>query len=254
MNLKEFLNKSINKKNKLYETYIFEGIDVDLNTKTVKFNDTHENLVDTSLNNPTEKTIDGIKTISIFKRKKSKDKLISDGNPLVYAMKNLKGWKISKNDEKLIFKRIQEIINKLGKFDTIILVPSSNPLSYKFSKYINGNIIEKCLTKRTKDEILDDMPWQNFTKDELKKIEDAFDKMDYWFESKHFPKDKNIINKMEVNLFNMNKGLNLEISNKNVLVVDDVISSGLSLSNCTKTIKECYMPKSIMQLSLFSDL
>jgi len=255
LTFKEFIEK----KEIDFEEYLFEGIDVDVDKKIVYFNDKHENYVDTSLKNPTQKSIKGIDTYMLFKRKPSKTPkdLISDGNPLVYALKNTKGWKIPKKDEESIYKRINEIVTKLQKkknFDTIILVPSSNPLVENLSNYLKGNVLEGCLTKRTKDEIIEDMPWQNFTKTELEKVKTAFDKMSYWFESKYFPKDQKIIQKMEVNLYKIHKDKNLQISGKHVLVVDDTISTGLSISKCSEIIQESYFPASITQLSLFSDL
>ena len=53
--------------------------------------------------------------------------------------------------------------------------------------------------EQTKEEILEDMPWQNFSPREIELIEEAFNKMDYYFESKLFPKDPKIIKKFEVN-------------------------------------------------------
>ena len=74
---------------------IFEGIDIDRVNRTVSFNDNHENNVDTSLtNNPTFKAdiVNGVEVWSIFQRKRS---INGDGNPLIYAYKNEKGWKFN---------------------------------------------------------------------------------------------------------------------------------------------------------------
>ena len=240
-----------------FKDYLFEGIDVDEDNMIVKFNDTHEDIVDTSLSNPTVKTIKGIKTIMLFKRKKTKLK-VSDGNPLVYALKAIKGWSISKEDRKAIMNRVNEIIKKVDDFDTIIVMPSSNPLVEELAKYLKKKakrVLSKCVIKRDKQDIIDDMPWQNFTDKEWKKVEQSLKKMGEEFEAKHFPKDQSIIDKFEANLFHINADEYYnEIHNQKVLVIDDTISSGFSLANCSKTIKESYFPKSITQLSLFSDL
>lgn len=257
---KDYMRKDELLNEREFESYIFEGIDVDIVQKSVSFNDTHEELVDTSLNNPTVKTIKGIKTIMLFKRKKSLNKELSDGNPLVYALKGIKGWSISKEDRKVIMDRVQKIIEKIDIFDTIIVMPSSNPLVEEVGAMVHKikgtKILDKCVFKREKEEILEEMPWQNFTEKEKQKIWKAFDRMKGEnFESKYFPKDQSIIDRFEMNLFKSgDEFFYNEIHNKNILIIDDTISTGFSLANCSKVIKESYFPKSITQLSLFSDL
>ena len=249
---------SILAKELAFDQYLFEGIDVDINKKIVYFNDSHEDLVDTSEDNPTMKLINGVNTYSVFKRKESNSFMIKDGNPLVYALKGIKGWSISRKDEDKIYYRISSIINKIPKADTIITVPSSNPLVNRFSDYLSrtsqAKVLKHCVTKRTKEEILEDMPWQNFSPREIELIEEAFNKMDYYFESKLFPKDPKIIKKFEVNIFNISKGYELDILDKNIIIINDTISTGLSLSKCSEAIQECYFPKDIFQVSLFSSL
>ena len=236
--------------------FIFEGIDVDKDNRIVYYNPNHQNLVDTSDNGFTTKEINGIKTYMLFKRKKDLLRKVSDGNPLVYALKSKNGWSIPEKDKSLIFKIIDEIVLGIKKYDTIILVPSSTPLITQFSKFIkHDRILDKCLFKRTKDEILDDLPFMNFTDKEIELFNTSLDKMKgAYFEAKHFPKNKKLIEKFETNMFKIHGGFNKEINNKSILVVDDVISSGSTLSKCTEAILESYFPKNVEQLSLFSNV
>ena len=88
---------------------IIEGIDVDLDGN-VTITDKHECLVDTSVsNNPTVLTelVPNVKVWSIFQRK---DDEWFDGNPLLYALKNEKNYKLT--NPRKFYNRLEEIDNK----------------------------------------------------------------------------------------------------------------------------------------------
>ena len=92
--IKQIVKKYIKEQQlKEIEHFIIEGIDVDSKNKTVKVNLNHEEGINTSINNnPTvTKMSNGINVYSIFKRK-SIPNINLDGNPLVHALKNNKGW------------------------------------------------------------------------------------------------------------------------------------------------------------------
>ena len=105
--------------------YIGEGIDIDYKNKKVKINLEHENGIDTSiLNNPLYSKVSNYDVISIFTRKKYQR---SDGNPLLYALKDLNEWKIDKFDIDILLKQFMRIVEKIDPvYDTIIKIPSSN--------------------------------------------------------------------------------------------------------------------------------
>ena len=245
-----------------FNDYLFEGIDINLKMKSMTFTDKHENYVDTA-GNLFKKKIDGIDTHMLFKRKKDFSNLVSDGNPLVYALKNLNSWKLTNKDE--LFKRIENSLKKLPKCDIVIMVPSSNPLMKEISKYITASgseLLESCLFKKTKDEVLSEMDFSEFTDFELDEIDKGFEKMGTYFESKYFPKF--LLDKLMVSIFKThsnfsdkekkNNELAIKIRNKKILIIDDTISTGYSISSCSKIIKDQYFPASVIQFSLFSDL
>jgi Phosphoribosyl transferase domain len=63
-------------------------------TKYVAFDDSHHKRIDTSLDrNPTISTVSGLSVRHIFRRNRTGDK-DRDGNPLIYAMKGMNGYKI----------------------------------------------------------------------------------------------------------------------------------------------------------------
>ena len=143
---------------------IDEGIDFDPETKTVSFNLSSEENVDTSIeNNPSvdNELINNVEVWSIFKRKHG---MRGDGNPLVYALKNENGWKFKTNNDKInIEKQINFIIDKFIKLNPInitLILPSTNNLNNYIgdllkSKVKNINIISGAICKLTTEEVDD---------------------------------------------------------------------------------------------------
>lgn len=73
-------------------SFLHEGIYFDPQNRTVAYNPSHEDYVDTSVeNNPTAdgEIVPGVQVWSVFKRKRGE--LREDGNPLIYALKG-EGW------------------------------------------------------------------------------------------------------------------------------------------------------------------
>lgn len=140
---------------------IMEGINIDLKNKIVSLNLSHEKGVDTSIiSNPTYYRVKDVDVISIFKRKKY---VKGDGNPLLYALKGINGWKIEKFDVQLLMKQFIRIAEKIDPvYDTIIKIPSSNDLNNIFMERLNKIIkshdkLEVSLSKLEKDMVF--MDW-----------------------------------------------------------------------------------------------
>ena len=97
------------------DSVINEGIDFDPQTKTVSYNPSHEENVDTSIeHNPTMDgdIIPNVQVWSIFKRKRG---LHGDGNPLVYALKGEDGWAFrSEGDKNAIELQFEAIATKFA--------------------------------------------------------------------------------------------------------------------------------------------
>lgn len=242
MKLKDYL---------LEDVPLYEGIEINLKSRTVKLTDENEDFVDTSIdNNPTTSST----AISIFKRKKSE----SDGNPLVYALKVQKGWTISDEDKEELFRRANKILDKIQlDIDLVIIPPSSSELNQVLGEMVaekfKAETLNYCLMKRTKEEVLDDVDWSLFSDKETEQLSDAFSRMGVYFEAKKFPKEDSLKERFEAGIFKFNpecKGK--DVLKKNVLVVDDILSSGLTLSMCAKVIEEQFFPKSVHNLVMFS--
>lgn len=263
-----FLN-IINEKNE-QNTPLIEGIDIDLFHKTVSFNNKHENNVDTSdIINPTYTIINNVDVISIFKRKKNISNL--DGNPLIKALKNIDDWKF-KNCEKDIMgllKQFIKIVNKIDdKYDTIILVPSKNKLNTEFLHKLDkilifDNKIEDFFSKLTCDEVLDNGIDRQAIKDQVNgekiwaDIYKSFLNMSKdnngWFSYKYIKPEyrKYICKTMSYNNDTIYENI---VNNKNILILDDTISTGSTISETVENIKNIFTPNKITVITLFSSL
>ena len=254
------------------DMFIVEGIDINTENKTVSLTDIHSHGVDFSLlNNPVYDKIDDVDVISIFKRTKLYDteNRQRDGNPFIYALKNKNGWKfnISDNDIRKYLRRFIDICSKLNKkYDTIIIVPSSSSLNERFMKSVARilnvpNNIENYFVKLNADEVFDSLvDDMNILREELgdnfneawEKIKQGFRKMKTkYFEAKCIPKEYlKYIKYIDDNGENVSDMIN----NKNVLLLDDIVSSGNTVSSCLNNIKTTFKPKSITVLTLLSKI
>lgn len=264
--------------------FLNEGIDFNEETKEVSYNPYYQKVVDTSeFSNPTFENLLGVEVFSIFKRKQGKEN--QNGNPLVYAMKNEKGWHFrSKIDEEQIFEQIDKIILKFAKFHPIsltILIPSSNPLNLFIANRIKGlvpncEIITNVFRKLTVDEVRYDLfdtlyreedegHFYNLTKnlsnEKQKTLEDeinlCLDKMKeerngiFSFHATPL-KIRTLINRcleIEEPFFADNAE---KINHNDVLIIDDLVSQGKTLSEAINLIQKVFIPSSIKVLTLFS--
>lgn len=252
------------------DTFIVEGININTENRTVSLTDNHSHGVDFSLlNNPIYDKIVDVDIISIFKRTKLYDteNRQRDSNPFIYALKNKNGWKfnISDDDIKKYLRRFIDVCSKLDKkYDTVIIVPSSSSLNERFMKSISNllNIKDKIneyFIKLNADEVFDSLVdnidemrndlGDNFN-EALAKIKQGFRKMKTnYFEAKYIPKEYlKYIKYIDDNGENVSDMIN----NKNVLLLDDIVSSGNTVSSCLNNIKTTFKPKSITVLTLLS--
>lgn len=240
---------------------ITEGIDVDFQNKIVSFNDKHENGIDTSLFNPTSKTIDGIEFISMFRRKTTMDR--TDDNPLLYALKALKGWTLNKDSIKALFRRFLKITNKLDKkYDTIIKTPSSSSLNYELLSYLNQHLkaehtITDLFFKPKASDVLmcgikKGIPTEDFVA--LEKIIREYIAKDDVFSYKNIPTKLRGYIESGCEIESHSLDYADKINNKDVLIVDDTITTGKTISDLVSSINSTFEPKSITVITLFSSL
>jgi hypothetical protein len=260
------------------EKVLNEGIDFDPITKTVSYNPSHEDNIDTSIeNNPTldKSLIQGVDVWSIFKRKRG---LFGDGNPLVYALKGEEGWTFkSKEDAIAIEKQFDAIAAKFASIYQIgvtIIIPSKNPLNEHIanvvmSKSSNAQFIEGVICKMTTEEVNDivldfsskfrAVYGDNFNAAYFQLgtyLERMDEERDGVF-TRHFVKDKKMRDVLDFTL-KASKDRYARFANKingqNILLIDDTISRGQTIKEACRIMNTSYAPKSITVLTLFSKL
>lgn len=260
------------------DSVINEGIDFDPHTKTVSYNPSHEENVDTTIeHNP---TMDGdivpnVQVWSIFKRKRG---LRGDGNPLVYALKGEGGWTFrDESDRNAIEKQFDAIATKFATMYPVgvtILMPSGSELNMHIadvvmSKSRNAELIKGVICKLTTEEVDDivldfNSKFREFYKDEfnskyyeLGQYLDLMDKERNGYFSRHLIKN-NLMRDVLDSTLKLSDDRFAEFANKindqDVLIIDDTIRRGQSIKEACQIMLESYAPKSITVLTLLSKL
>jgi hypothetical protein len=224
------------------------GINVYAN-KTVIIDHSHQELVDTSIEgNPTEGAIDGLRIQYVFRRKTTKGH-DRDGNPLVYALKEMNGYRMQPMYHQMLYKRADEILAAfVGDLDVdaLVDVPSSKPLCRLFATRVaevSGlPLVESnFLRKRTVGEVLDaiDASFPQFTKDrdkrafkaELGQLRRA--KRDTDFQMKEVAKPmRRFFQPFTVS------GEVPALAGQRIALIDDLVSSGTSIISVAECLRE----------------
>lgn len=258
--------------------FMNEGIDFDPNTKTVSYNPSHEENIDTSIeHNPTMdgNIVPNVQVWSIFKRKRG---LRGDGNPLVYALKGEGGWTFrDESDRNAIEQQFEAISEKFASMYPVgvtIIMPSGNALNTHIanvvmSKSENAELIEGVICKLTTEEVeeivLDfNSKFREYYKEDFNtayyRLGEYLDQMDRERKgsfSRHMIKDSEMRDVLDSTLKLSNDRF-AEFANKingqDILIIDDTISRGQTIKEACKIMLESYAPKSITVLTLLSKL
>ena len=257
---------------------IKEGIDIDYDNLTVAYNPSHQDNVDTSLeNNPTisNEYGDGIAVYSLLMRKGND---IMDGNPLLYAFKGENGWHFKTDDDKnAILNQVNNIAQKFADMFPLgftILIPSGNHLNRMIGEIVKSKgkdvlIVDDVLTKITTEEVMDivlekgspfHIYYQNTMNTALRQLKMYLDKMDEergGYFTRHYVRDAKMRDVLNKTLKLTNDAVarySKSIDGKDVLLIDDSISRGQTIKEACNILMENYVPKSITVLTLFSKL
>lgn len=276
--IKEALRNSIdNVLNEGNDMALNEGIDIDTTNRIVSFNNAHQDNVDTNdyihpyiISN----TIRNNNVLSIFERKDNDEG--NDGNPLVYALKNIRGWRFAnpKQDIMALLRRFVSVTTSLQmNFDTLILTPSNNDLNNKVFSYLMrllnfDNSFSSLFRKLTVSEVYENYYDENYF-DSLSDIEAKHARMEMnkAFRSMNL-KNNGVFSYKYISTLayreSIERSLSIEfdddlsmqyrnaINGKNVLVLDDTVASGKTLSDSAEAIRSMFDPLSITFLTLFS--
>lgn len=272
-------------KNLLQEDNVDEyGIDVKpidgTDKEAISFNPTHEDLIDT--NNLYEPHINisrigSYPLLSVFIRKSGKaGRRSSDGNPLIQLLKqkNNKYCFRSKADAIALFRRFLAVLGTINsKYDTIILTPSTNILNNYFFKYAIKYIqpefyIQGVFKKRRANDVKADFEKTEFYKNmfsngknlsKLIELNRDFEDMNLtnsgifsYSKIKDVGLRKYMPNTIIVNNNFITPEIAEHINDKNILIIDDTVTTGSTLSTSADAIWSTFKPKTITFLTIFS--
>lgn len=215
---------------------------------------------------------------SVFRR--YRDAVYSDANPLLFALKCERGWKISRHDREVIYSHIHDIVRKMTSVirkDLTVIMPSSNLLNRYFSKEIEKGIGDiniygsDIIVKRSSDEILEDirLPESAFFKyyhrsspyeyrQSVEKFLNYKSDMDRNHDGNftyHCVRDEQMRNLITRTMKSVDENFEEAsrlINGRDILLLDDSISRGSTIKEAIEIIGELYVPKSITVLTLFS--
>lgn len=228
------------------------GIDISKN-KIVSLNTSHDRLVITDINkNPVRYDIGvGENLTAVFQRKKAKRRS-GDGNPLIYALKELNRFTISEADKTLLYDDMKKIVKAhylAQDFDSVVILPSSKPITKwvgkACSEVLNIPLEEYVFIKATNAAVLKQLRVVDNDREivvlrkllESKKSSGAFNMKDLSQHQRAFVKPVLI-----------NPYFNKRFSS--ILMVDDLVSSGTTFRASYNAYKSLFSSTKIECLSL----
>lgn len=224
------------------------GINVYKN-RSVVLDHSHQDMVDTSIEgNPTVGTISGLQLHYVFRRKATRGH-DRDGSPLVYALKEMHGYRMQPMYHTMLYSRAEEILAKfvgdLG-VDLLMDVPSSKSLCRTFAArvaQVSGIPLVQStfLRKRTVAEVLEVVdadfpviarePDQHAFKRELGKLRRA--DVDTDFQMKEVSKPMRCYFQPFIV-----DGVVPALGGQRIALVDDLVSSGTSIVSVAECLRQ----------------
>ena len=216
------------------------GIDVN-NAKVVTLNPAHENRVATDPQQAIATAKYGpLDVISLFRRRRTKHDN-DDGNPLIYALKGIRGYTIAISDVRRLVTNAREILPRalIGQtYDIVVPLPSSSPVSIILAKRVAANYpVIECLDKATVAEVLAAAPAPNAVKErdrsyftsQLARMQDA--------PGNDVIQMKSVMLRIRQYFDPLSSNVLVsECVDRNVLLVDDIVGSGTSLISAQKAL------------------
>ncbi|WP_152048809.1 phosphoribosyltransferase [Aureimonas psammosilenae] len=227
------------------------GIDVldRQSPKLVTHNPNHEKRVVTAVaSNPTRSTVGDVPIVSVFRRTRTGD-ADRDGNPLIYALKGIKGYSILPYWRAEIMGLAGEILagilDELAEFDHVLAVPSSNAFCSDVAAFVSQAsgvpvLASTFIQKKTVGQML--AGFGGIPADVRKQDRQEFGaQLNRW--SKLRPGSavsmKDIARSIRPHFDPFTATAEApDLIGRNVLIVDDLLSSGASISSVAGILRE----------------
>jgi len=235
---------------------VYYDVSIDLN---------HNDGVDMSLaGNPTVTNVDHLEIFSLFRRRRLST-TETDGNPLIYALKELKNYTINDADKKIMWGAAGEIFQAWTcpwKPSCVVSIPSRHSVSFDLASWIAGylkvdHISVPMVHKKTVAEVLSEA---EVLKDsdgvparDLKAFKKQLSRLSAASPGKIFQmKEIDVSVRQYLQPWRVSEE-SKDFIGHDFLLVDDLIGSGASLSTCAN----CLMKEGhsvVGGMSLFSPL
>ena len=220
-------------------------------------------------------TYKGCTLYSIFmkrNRENSSNHELSGATPMIDAMKGKEGFHYGDERTKMdVFNRIALVMRAIPEtFDTVIKAASTNNLNNELFRIAQDNIKAKnfyngVFTKKNPEEILNELnneEWfegSNLSKEDLIKIEKVRGILKSMVENKvpfSYRRLGAVVNRKYVPLpFAIHPEVipdDDDINGKSILILDDVATTGKTLSDSAEILASTYAPRKISFLTIFS--
>lgn len=227
------------------------GIDVS-KKRVVSLNDGHDRLVVTAPDkNPVEHDLGLEKLLTaVFQRKKARNRK-GDGNPLIYALKNINKYSISEEDRNTLYRSMIRIVQSHYQgeaFDKILPLPSSKPVALWVAQAcqsaLDVSIERNAFVKATNANVLAQLQGIEGHQEivELRKLLEA-SKPNAQFVMKELSRfQRSFVEPIRLSPYFTPTG--------RVLLVDDLVSSGATFKSGYSSIRNKYPDVEIECLSL----
>lgn len=255
------------------------GFDVDRIHKIVTVDHSHNNFATTSVEgNPKTKNYQGMIVIGIFKRNKganrtlrqedSKAKIDGDNSPMLYALKNLDNLTTTQADVRSLFRNARHILEmelpKYNFFDYIITMPSSHKLVSVIARMtlrkchklghptsVLDGIFQKSSGADVKAQVLNLEISRNLRTGMVNNVKKFIKEhgKDTDFQIKYIQKT-NL--RKYINLLTSVSGRAMDDRAVNILLVDDMVTTGCSLISARDIVQQHFPNAKIYSVCLFS--
>ena len=195
--------------------------------------------------NPTVMNIDGLQIFSLFRRRRLST-IEADGNPLIYALKELKGFAIDETNKKLMWATAEEIFRAWTcpwKPTRIVAIPSRHSVSVDLASKIAAflevdHVPVPLVHKKTVAEVLDEAETLKDSgavpERDLKAFKKQLGRLSATPPGRTFQmKEIEVRVRQYFHPWRVSEEAK-DIIGHDLLLVDDLIGSGASLSTCAK--------------------
>lgn len=197
--------------------------------------------------------------IQRFKRGRSKNQIpvLGDNCPFLYGLKQLDGLRVTPEYQTIFYEIATECVKQYFQaafpFDYMVLLPSSHQISHYWATQLAypAPILSHILRKKTNQEIREEVFQLYQEKQMNQKIYEIITQNcaenHAVFSLKNIP----VPYRKWTKPFALNNTENIDLNGKNILLVDDICSSGTSLLMAADLLQQQYQPHKIDALTLF---